>query len=233
MSNTIYIISNIINDKVYIGQTSRPIESREKEHFYYYKTIDTHIYRAMRKYGVENFNMTPICSVFNVDDLDDLEIQIISEYDSFHNGYNMNEGGNSMRGYKHTVETKKKMSMKRMGRLCSDETKKKMSKLSSGKNNAFYNKQHTEETKKSIGKLNFGKNNSKFKGYYIIPFYPFKLESSRQIKKYTNSIHPQSILNWCKNSNKIISNVSVNQSPYLKEDMMGKTFKDIGFDFSL
>lgn len=52
----IYIIKNKINNKVYIGQTMQSVEERYKQHLkscrckQHYK-----IYRAMNKYGVDNF----------------------------------------------------------------------------------------------------------------------------------------------------------------------------------
>ena len=52
----IYKITNKVNNKVYIGQTSRSLEIRWREHksragCYY----TSHLYSAMNKYGVDNF----------------------------------------------------------------------------------------------------------------------------------------------------------------------------------
>ena len=51
MSNSIYIIRNTITDKVYIGQTIRSLECRWNRHKRDSKTYNTHLYKAMRKYG--------------------------------------------------------------------------------------------------------------------------------------------------------------------------------------
>lgn len=53
----IYKITNIQNNKVYIGQTIRPIEQRFHRHLndVLNNIIDTHFARAIRKYGKDNF----------------------------------------------------------------------------------------------------------------------------------------------------------------------------------
>lgn len=93
----IYKITNNINGKVYIGQTTRTIKIRFNEHKdsaekgYHYS-----LYCAMRKYGIENFSVEEIeqCST---EELDDREQYWISFYDSYHNGYNMTLGGSAVR----------------------------------------------------------------------------------------------------------------------------------------
>ena len=52
----IYVIENDVNDKLYIGQTTRALEKRFKEHFY----EDSAIGSAMRKYGLEHFQIYSI-----------------------------------------------------------------------------------------------------------------------------------------------------------------------------
>lgn len=46
-----------------------------------------------------------------------------------------------------------------VGRVCSDITRKRLSKSCGGKNNGFYGKHHTEEIRKRISEANSGKNN--------------------------------------------------------------------------
>ena len=52
------------------------------------------IKRAIRKYGVDKFKITELekCEEKN---LDEREVYYISLYNSYHNGYNMTEGGKS------------------------------------------------------------------------------------------------------------------------------------------
>ena len=85
----IYKITCLINEKVYIGQTSETIEKRFKRHMGYQKDEhDTKFYRAIRKYGVENFVIEQIDKTDNQEELDDKEIYWINFYDSVNNGYN-------------------------------------------------------------------------------------------------------------------------------------------------
>ena len=95
----IYKIENIINHKIYIGQTTQTIEIRQKEHIdaakYGHNSV---IYRAMRKYGVENFIFTEI-EKCNDDSLDDREIYWISYFDTYNNGYNSTIGGQGVQKY--------------------------------------------------------------------------------------------------------------------------------------
>ena len=57
----IYKITCKINNKIYIGQTSESLKTRFKRHMGYQKDDnDTKFYRAVRKYGVENFYIEKI-----------------------------------------------------------------------------------------------------------------------------------------------------------------------------
>lgn len=92
----IYKIQNLINNKVYIGQ-SVDINYRFKNHISdsfnpKSKSYDTAIHRAIRKYGVDNFSFE-IIENCDVDKLNDREIYWIKKYDSYGNGYNMTHGG--------------------------------------------------------------------------------------------------------------------------------------------
>ena len=93
MAIGIYKIENLINHKVYIGQ-SRHISERWRAHRTKYQIDDTHLYRSMRKYGIENFSFTVIeeCSI---EDLDNREKYWIAYYNSTdeNKGYNRTDGG--------------------------------------------------------------------------------------------------------------------------------------------
>ena len=95
----IYKITNNINGKCYIGQTIKAPQERWKEHQRH--AYGTHIndqnkalYRAIRKYGLENFSFEVIQdNIQDYQELDEAEIYWINYYDSFVNGYNANFGG--------------------------------------------------------------------------------------------------------------------------------------------
>lgn len=92
----IYKITNKIDGKSYIGQ-SRNIEKRwqahrtksfqENDHSY-----NTPFYRAIRKYGIDNFTFE-IIEECKISELNEKEKYWIQKYDTFFNGYNLTLGG--------------------------------------------------------------------------------------------------------------------------------------------
>lgn len=90
----IYKISTTKSNKVYIGQTSRSVKPRFKEHIEE-ASKSKHskgLYAAIQKYGIDSFSID-ILEECAKEDLDDKERFWIKEYDSFHNGYNLTAGG--------------------------------------------------------------------------------------------------------------------------------------------
>jgi group I intron endonuclease len=112
-------LKNIVNDKPYIGWTSRSIIQRFKEHIWESKRtrFNTKIYNAIKKYGFEKFY---IKSIYQTNDLEIsylAEQQFIHIFDSYKNGYNMTlggEGGYAL-GHKHSEKTRKNMSFAKTG----------------------------------------------------------------------------------------------------------------------
>ena len=51
----VYLITNVLNNNTYVGHTSKTIEERFYRHKYHSKTGNTYLYKAMRKYGIDNF----------------------------------------------------------------------------------------------------------------------------------------------------------------------------------
>lgn len=91
----IYIIRNLVNPKVYIGQTKETIQIRYKKHIYSAnKGCHYAIHKAMRKYGIINFYVQEIEQCPN-ELLNNRETYWISYYKSNNPkyGYNMTEGG--------------------------------------------------------------------------------------------------------------------------------------------
>jgi group I intron endonuclease len=148
----IYRIINKIDGKSYVGQYCK---DNPRQRFTNHKSrarkedASEYLYRAIRKYGVENFDFTLICICDNKE-LNDLEIKYIKEFNTFgQNGYNMTTGGQGVRDFKHSPETierlrisstgkfpdeetRKRISEGLMGHGCSEETREKMRKASTG-----------------------------------------------------------------------------------------------------
>jgi len=157
----IYLITNLINDKKYVGQTiyKNPNQRWSKHKYDTKRDSFCSIHMAMRKYRIENFKFEVIDeSANNIDELNDLEEFYISFYDTFKgHGYNSTSGGD---GYTFSDETKRKMSINRTGNLNpfyklkhSDETKRKISE-------ANKNKKVSTETRQKLSKANTGRKHS-------------------------------------------------------------------------
>ena len=98
----IYKITNKANNKVYIGQSIRPIEQRFSRHISdaMNNCLDTHFARAIRKYGPSCFVCEQIDVAKTQEELNSKEQQYIREYNSIENGYNETDaiskcGGNT------------------------------------------------------------------------------------------------------------------------------------------
>lgn len=66
----IYLITNKVNGKYYVGRTTRTIEARWKEHIKCMNSGDNrHLYLAMRKYGLENFIIEELYKCVSLDEL--------------------------------------------------------------------------------------------------------------------------------------------------------------------
>lgn len=91
MTCGIYKVENLINGKIYIGQSVN-IENRKLEHLSHAGCDKTKFHRALSAYGKNNFKWS-ILEECDRDKLNEREIYWISVYDSFKNGYNMTSGG--------------------------------------------------------------------------------------------------------------------------------------------
>jgi group I intron endonuclease len=91
----IYCIENKLNGKKYVGKTDLSVEARLALHLREYKKHRVEqrpLYAAMRKYGPENFQVTTLEVVIDVN-LDEREIYWIQKLDTYRNGYNATLGG--------------------------------------------------------------------------------------------------------------------------------------------
>lgn len=131
----VYKATNKINGKVYVGQTVRSLQERMAEHSRHSATAFD---KALKKYGLDAFDVEQIDSASDVDELNKKEIYWIQFHDCMiPNGYNMCEGGGNTKGFRHSEESRKKMSESRASSFC-------------GEKNPFYGKTHSVESKQKM-----------------------------------------------------------------------------------
>ena len=104
-TGVIYLLVNTVNGMMYVGQT---VNYKRRMGTYSNPQADTHIIRAIRKYGWDNFKSIILHSNVPVEDLDALERYCIWLWDTYHNGYNMTLGGGGKRGYVWSEESRAK-----------------------------------------------------------------------------------------------------------------------------
>lgn len=134
MTYTIYLRTNKINGKQYVGQT-KDFERRE---YNWYNTNWEYagkcINAAREKYGTENFTTDILKECSTQEESNKWEMYYIKELNTkVPNGYNLTDGGEGS-----------------IGCVFSDERKKRLSEIMKGENNHFFGKHHTEETKRKI-----------------------------------------------------------------------------------
>lgn len=108
----IYKSTNLINNKIYIGQTINSLEYRKQQHYREAKSKNrksVYFHNALNKYGYDNFIFEKIDEAQTLEELNEKERFWIKFYDSTNKnlGYNLDSGGNS--GGKKSEETKRKI----------------------------------------------------------------------------------------------------------------------------
>ena len=146
---TVYIHTNIINQKKYVGLAKQKPERRwgTNGHGYFKKKKGKYVQPAMvnaiLKYGWDSFTHEIIQTGLTKKEAGNLEKQLIEKYQSNKPkyGYNIKDGGfdtfqtvsnhkkigEARKGYKHSEETKKKIAQSNLGKKQSDESKEKLS----------------------------------------------------------------------------------------------------------
>ena len=103
----VYMHTNKINGKKYIGITSRQPEVRWKKDGKGYR--EGKFRYAIQKYGWDNFEHEIIASDLTKEEAEKMEIEIIAKFNTRDDkyGYNLAIGGKSSAGFTHSEETKK------------------------------------------------------------------------------------------------------------------------------
>ena len=180
----IYMITNCITGKSYVGRRKLLTTSVGQLHSYY--GSGSYIRRAIQAHGIENFKKVYIDVAYNDEELDEKEIYYIEKYKTIERGYNLTPGGDHFRGHitnnelrKKKIsewsrnwwsnpENKEKFKQLKLGTKHSEETKRKMSESAkkswteerhkSAKESGNYkNKPLTEEQKLAISRRNKGR----------------------------------------------------------------------------
>lgn len=183
----IYKITNLINNKIYIGSTHNFIERKSKHKC---RKSNTMISRAIFKYGWDNFTFEIVeyCELEKLIEREQFYLDLLQPFRE-NNGYNILRSciSNGWLGHNHSDETKVLMSVKKEGYIpwnkgktgvqkCSDETRELMSINRKGEGNSFYNKNHTQEAKDKIAEKARGRDHS------------YEYKSVIQIDKETDEI---------------------------------------------
>ena len=155
----VYMHTNKINGKKYIGQTCRELEKRWGKNGCEYEN-SPHFYNAILKYGWDNFFHEILFTGLNHEQADKMESYLINFYKSNNKkfGYNIRGGGsNGALG----EESKKKISKANKGKKRTEEFCRAMSERNKGKNNPNYgNHKLAGENNPNYGKhWNAGENN--------------------------------------------------------------------------
>lgn len=154
----IYEIYNMATGKSYIG-SSTDIEGRRSKHFRMLKNgnhSNRHLQASYNKYGVGMF-IFKVLQETAKEDLRSTEQFWIDFYDATNDdvGYNILPNAGISLGYKHTDETRQKLSAANKGKVVSLETRAKLSAASKGKRNRLGTKQ-TQEWKDAKSKAMLG-----------------------------------------------------------------------------
>lgn len=170
MPVSVYKLTCAASGKSYIGITIRKLKQRWASHVHDALTQkrDTFLGRAIRKHGAGSFSMTLLQEVETVEQAALLERALIAEHGTLApGGYNLTTGGEivpgwqmhrgsvekrnaALRGRKHSLERKQHLSRIALGRVISEETRRKISASGLGK-------RHTDAAKEKCRQIHLGK----------------------------------------------------------------------------
>lgn len=155
MSAIIYRLTNTVNGKIYIGQTSCGLDIRWRQHCYMTTFGSSYyIHNAIRKYGTDTFTR---------EILEETTTELVSDRETYwiaklHPEYNMTSGGEGAKGISRSKETRNKISQSRKGIKFSEEHKAKLRAAKRGKNHPNYGKHLSDETRAKISAAQVGEN---------------------------------------------------------------------------
>jgi len=139
----VYSIENKINGKMYIGKTNN-LKLRFKVHINKSRNTSSksqYIHKALNQYGATNFWFKALWYCFSEQEAFEISQISLRHTNDSKFGYNLTNGGEGAKGFKHSKETKIKLS--------------ELAKLKTGNINPFYGKSHSDDVKlRSRGESN-------------------------------------------------------------------------------
>jgi group I intron endonuclease len=156
----IYLIRNLDNGKVYVGQTTQPMAARWKQHCSdaaFRRSYPLHL--AIRKYGRDRFELVILAECSGQDELNRRESELVVENRAGERGmgYNVRSGGDG--GGPHSAETRMKQSLAKIGIVPHNKGKKmpevqRLQMIERLRSHPRKRRPLSEETKAKIGAAN-------------------------------------------------------------------------------
>jgi group I intron endonuclease len=226
----IYMLTNKLTNDIYIGQ-SIDISKRFKNYFNisYIKSKDSFIIsRALIKYGYSNFSVT----ILEYCDKSDLLAREQYYFDKLNPQYNILKIAGSSLNFKHSKETKTKISKSLKGvyvkeksalfnRSHTEETKKLMSLKKAKDNNPFFGKTHSKDSKglmrqKALSRIHSEDTKLKMSTTRGNPVNVYEKHSSKEFKLIGSFV----------SARKAGKFLNISNSTVIKYMNSGKIFKD-------
>lgn len=182
----IYIITNLVNGKYYIGRTNKTFKGRVGDHFNHLTNNNhgnIHLQNAWNLYGKDSFVMDVLEFTKELDNINEIEGFYIEKYNAVQDGYNRIDSRDGVAIYTEEMRNKisnarkihvnkmkelygtgvspesiEKNRQKKLGKVMPKGTGEKISKALKGKKG----KPCSEETKRKLSKINKGENNPNF-----------------------------------------------------------------------
>lgn len=150
----LYKVTNLVNNKVYIGKTCLPKLNYRKVKHEHSVLCGSNVYfhNALRKYGFDNFKWEVLGHYDSNEDLINAEIGYIVYCQKYLKLllYNLTIGGEGFNGYKHTDKTKELFRQQHLGKKFSQSHKDKISKSNIGKHDYWVGKLRSKLTKQKM-----------------------------------------------------------------------------------
>ena len=126
MYGIIYCITNTVNGKQYVGQTTHTLTKRWQQHLHWAKYgLTCHLHCAIRKYSASAFKTKQIDVAETLKELNEKEAHHIARLKTFNSdGYNLTSGGEKC---EFSPEAIRKMSEAHKGHKASEKAKQKNS----------------------------------------------------------------------------------------------------------